>query len=42
LRRKREEKEAKERKLQIIREEVFKTTITIYIEPFASRLLLVF
>lgn len=37
MRKKREKKQTKERKLQRVRKEVFRATKVIYIEPFASR-----
>jgi hypothetical protein len=42
LKREKEDKKAKERELQKVREEAFRTIRTIYIEPFASRSPLVF
>jgi len=42
LKREKEEKEAKEKELQRVREEAFRVIRAIYIEPFASRLPLVF
>jgi len=42
LKRKKEKKEVKERKLQRVKEEVFRAIGIIYIEPLASRLPLVF
>jgi len=37
LRREKEEKEAKEGKLYKVKEEIFRATRAIYIEPLASR-----
>ncbi len=42
LKRERKEKEVEERKLQRVKEEAFRTTGAIYIEPLASRLLPIF